>query len=159
MARLQNMFKVLTAEFDFNGRKYKAGDVVHTNSDLEAAFPSLFSRIEVELVQAPSPDEAPAVKQNSKAKILPQTASDDESVHNDVPAPEKPAQATLGEGAGNVKGKEVTKMFPLALDEDFRVFKHDGKYFVYDADDMSLVNAKGSSKTGVAGVIKKAVAR
>ena len=120
---------------DHRGQIRNKGDIFDDPCELDKVFPNKFVRVTDEssfVSNVPPPPPS---------KTLPTT------VH--VP---QEGDSTIGDPSK--EGKDVTEKFPTAVAEDFKVFRHIGKYFVYNADNMSKVNPVGVAKAEVDGVIK-----
>jgi hypothetical protein len=117
-------FEFLGKSFVYKGHTYVKGDIVESRTQLNVVFRNLFI-----LVKEPA---------NTTAAPAP--------VVKEIPKDTKPE--TLVEVL--VPGKEVTTSFKDAVEQDFRVFVHDRKYFVYDKDDLSKPLSVGMKKADVA---------
>jgi hypothetical protein len=54
------------------------------------------------------------------------------------------------------QGKDMTVKFPKAVEQDFKVFKRDGSFYVYNGDDLSQpLNETGVDRDEVDGVVAK----
>ena len=147
-------FKLVAGRHVANGRTYLPGEIINSHSNLAKIFPGNFK---------PVADDTP-----EKAEKQPVAAGPVETpVGQPVPSPkptepvsqpEKPATKAAKAEKAKDWGLNVTKSFPLAVDEDFRVFKKDWLYFVFDADNMDKpMNDVGVAKTGVDKVIHEAL--
>jgi hypothetical protein len=108
------------------------GHVFETDRDLVAMFPNKFERVHVPGDEG-AEDEAspPKPKKESKPK------------KDDAPPP-KPL------------GRDVTKRFPKAAEEDFKVFSDGGAFFVAEADEPTVaLNEKPLKKKDVIPFIKE----
>lgn len=147
-------YQVLEGSHYHDGRLHGKGDVIQTNVDLIAQFPNKFLKVGDSTPPTNSPAPlvlGPAGSHGVDESKLPPK---DLALTSEKPKPEKKG-ATKSEAP---KGKDVTDKFPDAAEEDFKVFKNEGQYFVYDADDLSQPkNEQGVDKAGVAGVVKKAL--
>lgn len=142
------------------GKVYRAGDgkrpgdVVASEHDLVAQWPGKFVEVD---------EDVPATKsavnlvggspQGQQQEAAPPSKAAEPSKQPD--AQEKGGDGETG-GAGDL-GQDVTENFPKAVEQDFRVFKREGQYFVYDADDMSKPVGPGAKKAGVDDVIVAAL--
>ena len=115
------------AETGADGRLivYKAGDVIESDNDLAKMFPNKFIRMG-DLVVNPAP-----------VKTDVQRAAE-EGFKDVMPPPEEPLEEPLEED-GNPLGRDVTKRFPLAEEEDFLVFARGGAFSVVEADDPTTL--------------------
>ena len=146
-------FKVLAKDFTYKSKQYIQGDIITTDADLASIFINLFSRIEE------APADAQAIKQAPVAN-LPPVATPIQTLPSPQPAAQDATRATVGVPVPPVaRGKDVTKNFKRAVDEDFLVYKVAGGYNVHDADagDKPL-NASPITKPEVDKFILKQVA-
>jgi len=134
-----------------NDRTYKKGDVVETDIDLASLFPAQFDATGTAAPSAPvAPvaDDGPVTAEPPKkaAQVAPS------------PPPVPPSTSDTDGTKADVRGRDVTKRFPLAVDEDFQIFYKKGKYRVYDIDaPAKALNPRGCTKVGVDKVIKRAL--
>ena len=105
-------FKLLGGSFVDRGRTYKMGDIIDSPTDLRRAFRCMFQMIE-EYTAAPAP-AAPVPEAPSTAPAEKGPTGANVAAKGGTPASTKPAPRG---------GKDVTKTFPLAVDEDFQVYK------------------------------------
>jgi hypothetical protein len=146
------LFQVLAGLHAQDGRIYKKGDFVECDTDLAKTFRNKFMQVsrpevpkasaqpakpEVVVFRQPVPVELPTRPKPTQnlapavAATTPVTAA-------------TPAPATVPAPADNPIGLDVTKRFPIAVDQDYKVFKSKGLLYVYDADDLSKpINAEG----------------
>lgn len=129
-------FKVLAQEFTYKGKTYKAGQFVQSATDLSKVFFGLFAK--VESVSTPAPEAKPPTE-------TPETPTQPVSAPTTPPEPVVEAESALTEAVAPVvapvvhppKGRDVTKNFKRAVDEDYLVYKTTAGYTVYDKDDPS----------------------
>lgn len=127
------------------GQFYKTGDVLDSIHDPRLTWPGKFSLV--------NPNDPATTPDPNKAVLPPTKALTPEALAAAQTAPPVKPDAP-GAKLGTPKGKEKTAEFPKAEEEDCRVYKQGGLYYVYDADDLSkAVNAEGVNKTEVDGVI------
>jgi hypothetical protein len=124
-------YKVRFGTHREHGVIYKSGEIFESYSDLTKMFPGRFEVIDGKALVAPEPMTKALVRpvkgRNQAAVDLDVTA--DAELDDNNPPPLAPAKP---------EGKDVTKHFPKAVEEDFRVYKlQDGSYNVFDADDLS----------------------
>ena len=122
-------------------RIYKAGDIVESAQDLVMMFPNKFQLVEDEEVQTPSfnpsKEQKAAVAEAAKKGGV------------EVSAPEE-------EEDSNPLGRNVTKRFPLAKEQDFLVFSEGGAFHVTEADDpKDPLNDKPLKRKDVEGFIEQ----
>jgi hypothetical protein len=143
-------YKLLLGTHMHHGERLKAGDVIESAYDLTKVFVNKYVRVD--------DFAAPVASQG------------------DNPAPGRPVRHPAGPGRPQAKpqappaiqksatdvalGRDVTKNFPQAVDEDFKVYKKGTVYFVYDLDDVSSpLNAEGVAKTEVDAIIQEALSK
>lgn len=137
------LYRVLSGATNIDGRTYSKDETVETHLPLDKMFVNAFERVDAG--QAPAPVQSPAP--------APMT----------TPAPARRARAnpsaTSATSATRPKGKDVTADFPLAVEQDFLVFKTGRELFVYDSDDLTRpLNEKGITKQSeVAKFIRQAL--
>jgi len=112
----------------------KDGEVVESASNLAEIFKGKFEEV---LVPPPASDS-----KTTKVDAAPSPPTKINVVSAPLPAD---------------RGHEVTKLFPVAVDEDYRVFRRPDKmYYVYDVDSMDKsINEAGLKKAEVGGFIRK----
>jgi len=95
---------------------YKAEDgcVIESTRDLVKAFPEKFERVDLTAAEA--------------KKIAA------ENTQKETPKPEAIQQKETADAA-NPLGRDVTKRFPRAVEEDFMVIADGGAFFVVEKDD------------------------
>lgn len=133
---------------------YKAseGNVIETENDLVKMFPGKFERVEVTgspvrpiveaKVKAPAP--APATTQPS----VPASSKKAKDAKETKAVEEVSVESKLG--------RDVTKRFPHALEEDFKVFSTGGEFFVTEADEIDkALNDKPLKKGQVEAFVDK----
>ena len=123
---------------------YEAGQVFESDCDLAAMFPNKF--VEVEGLEAVGHAQAAAAPEEAKTDVQkaaeegakdlkppadPET-SQEEPPKETPPAPEAPAAPAP---AGEPLGRNVTKRFQRAVEEDLQVFANGNEFFVVEADD------------------------
>ena len=132
-----------------DGKTYKKGDLVESEADLTKIFTNKFEKV-YETEEEASPGVSfPAVKvAQAKSKVtvvdLPVDSKEEEEKELEEveeKIEEKPEK----------RGKEVTKNFSEAVEQDLKVFKKGRQYFVYDMDPAVPLNEKGLNK----GQVKK----
>lgn len=101
---------------------YRAGDIVESDRDLMEAFPNKFERVDV--AEEPASPSTP-FKPSAEEKTAVQKAAEEGA--KDVSPPEDPKSNPLG--------RDVTKRFPKALEEEFLVFADGGAFSVSEADE------------------------
>ena len=143
-------FTVLCRNYvDGDGVKYERGSVVESPHPLDKMFRGGFRRQDgATKVKAPVVEAVPSVPSETEPlKVAPK------AVVKEVP----PTRVREERPPALERGRKVTRSFPLAVDEDYHVFKRDGKYFVYDVDEMeSPINSEGLQKDEVDACIRKA---
>ena len=101
----------------------RAGDVIETDRDMAKLYPGRFEAVVVNI--EPSP-----VRKKKLKKVTPKEEQsrdkNEEQKETETPQP-----------AAVPKGKDVTAKFPAAVEEDFKVYQLNNRYFVYDTDDLS----------------------
>jgi len=121
---------------------YKPGDIVESDRDLVDAFPGKFERV----VDGVEDTHANPFKPTTKEKTAVQKAAEEGAKDVGAPDPEDP----------NPLGREVTKRFPTALDEDFLVFADGGAFSVAEADEPTVpLNDKPLKRKDVGSFIRK----
>lgn len=155
------LFKLLAGAHIQDGREYKAGDVVEADHDLAASFrlkfeevdghgrPSKGRRIDN---PTPLPGMDMGLEEPNKAEKAPKGKA-----AKAVEIAEPEAESDAKPEANAKRGRDVTEEFPLAAEEDFKVYRRRGLYTVVDIDDPSKPVAEGIAKTEVDKVIKKAL--
>lgn len=151
-------FKLIAGTSNIFGETYKRGDIIDTPVDLTKMFRNAFVQVHSDPTPAlrtlPVKAEAsepvqPPVKATPSSLATPATSQADED-----PAEKDPVSTP------KPRGRDVTKSFPKALEEDYSVFQVNKLYFVYDNDDFSKsVNDKGISKSKVDECIVNALDR
>lgn len=101
-------------------KTYKPGDTVESEQDLCKVFPNKFERI---------PDEAPSSFSPSTEEQKAAVSKAAKKGAKGVAPPE------TEEPEPNPLGRDVTKRFPTAQEEDFQVFADGGAFSVVEADD------------------------
>ena len=139
-------FKVTMGTHQEAGRVYKSGQTLETNTELHKMFPGKFQLL----------DGSPASSQPPMPPVQP-------PAHPYPPIKADKAANTTAEqskATGKPEGRDVTKQFPKAVEEDFKVFKLiDGLYNVYDVDDQSKpCNNKPIPKAEIDIAIRSAMA-
>ena len=142
-------YKVIHGSHGHAKKVYERGEVFESFDPLETMFPGKF-----EIVGAGAPVAVPA-------ETMPNTPSRQlkprqQAVEVAKPAVESPNQPSLSSGP---EGQDVTKRFPRAAEESYRVYHlDDGTYNIYDDEDLSRpVNAAPVAKAQVNAVIKTAL--
>jgi len=114
-------YKLIAGQFAHEGRTYKAGQIVSTEMNLQKMFPNSFEKLHIDRPQL------------TVADIRASKADDGETQQDSGPV--TPVAKTVATPAG----KNVTKNFASAVEQDFRVYKtKDKRYHVYDADNMDV---------------------
>lgn len=159
-------FLVLSGSANVGGRDYHKDDVIETSMDLDLMYVNKFQRVSADGRPVATPKVKPAKPDASTVAVLEQ----DHREHN--LSEENPLDVEEDERAGKKKvpaksavkaadpslGLNVTKRFETAVENDFKVYKRQGQYFVYDAADLDIpLNAEGVSRDGVEKVVKKAL--
>lgn len=156
-----------------DGRMYRKDDVIESEADLTTKFVNKFERVDPQVPpsapylqdHAPTrPDEEPQREGFSAevAEVLQEGATEAlEPVADAKPqeAAAEPAQPRTAPTTKRLKPRDVTKHFPEAVEQDFRVTKTGKQYFVWDIDDPDEpLNAEGvTTKADVRRVIQEAL--
>lgn len=123
---------------------YKAGDVIESDKDLVAMFKGKFER--VDLIPPATEPTTPTVP------VIPPPSQEQPPKATKAEAPDK---SPVREGAPSVLGRNVTKRFPRAVEEDFVVYANGGAFFVCEADDPNTpLHDKPLKKATVTGFIE-----
>lgn len=141
MAKTLYRFQVVAGVHIEGGREYKTGEIITSPHDLTATFRGKFRPLDD--VQSVASAVGPSVG----APVPATPENPDQTSGNDANADKKAPPA----------GKDVSDEFPIAGDEDYKVFQLDDETFnVYDADDLaSPVNAEPlKTKSAVTKAIK-----
>lgn len=163
-------FRVLAGTHSQHGKLYRGpnveqgrplGEVVESPHDLTKQWVNKFQEVDA---------STPATKSTLSAAVggmPPQgEANAPSSTVGDVKGPEHVKGGTddddddgeaEGDDATSPQGTDVTDRFPKAKEQDYKVFKHNGLYFVYDADDLVHPLTPGVKKTGVDEVVADAL--
>lgn len=132
---------------------YKKDNVIETIHDLVTMFPGKFRRVD-DATKATAPMRMAAMGSiGAPADVTKDNAAGNAPTDED----EDDEKGEDGEDGTLVKGVDVTDRFPTASENDYKVFKSEGQYFVYDGDTMKRVNEEGVNRTGVDQVIKDAL--
>jgi hypothetical protein len=146
-------YKVKAGSHQEGGKIYKAGDVVQSYNDLDHMFPGKFEVLG-DRVHSSAPAPVISTGGNVARNSAPQARP--------VEAEEEPEEANPPPLAAKAKptGRDVTKHFPKAVEEDFRVYKTPaGNYNVYDADNLAKpCNPRPISKAEVDACIRSTLA-
>lgn len=116
----------------------KDGRIIDTEMDLVKRFPNKFERVEVNPTAESSPKEeaAPVVEEAAPVVVEDEVAQVEEK--------SKPKSKT------HPLGRDVTKRFPKADKNDFKVFSQGGAFSVVEADEDTVpLNEKPLHKKGV----------
>jgi len=141
------------AETDANGqiRIYNPGDIIETESDLVTMFPGKFEKVLV-MKEGEKPSVGTALPVPKTVTKQTPTEKPAKSTETGVGATETPAPVSEVKSLG----RDVTKRFPLALDEDFQVFADGGAFFVTESDaPQTPLHPKPLHKKDVEPFIKK----
>jgi len=153
-------FKVLAGPHVHSGRVYSKGDIIESEHDLAATWRNSFARV-------PDDEEASAGKrQQVIGEVI--GGSPNQPTKPEVEKP--PAEPAVNEDEGEVEtdqsgksgplGTEVTKNFPKAIEQDFKVFKHESQYLIYNAEDLTKpIDGCPVAKAGVNALIEKELAK
>lgn len=141
-------FEVLEGKHVQNGRIFQKGDIVESKSDLCATWKNKFCEVNTSA-------------RSSVGKAVPNTASPpaQSAVDADETDKEKKAKGKKVEEESEViEGTDVTDQFTSAVEQDFKVYKNQGAYFIYNNDDLSKpFNENGVKKADVEKTIKEAI--
>lgn len=142
---------------DEAGNSYTKNAIIESPHDLTRTFRLKFRRVS---------DVTPVTKKGPKVvnmvpNLAPPEAIGEVAEPADVGTINTPALPPVAPPASETGlGMEVTDQFPTAKEQDYKVYKRTGKYFVYDADDLTKAfNPDGSKKTDVDGVIASALGK
>jgi len=131
-----------------DGRVYSAGDVIETDDPLDKTFVNKF----VHVTDVPDPSVevgvvGVAVEVESDQPLTTVTVdTTPEVVTVEEPKPKQKPR--------DLRGRNVTKRFPVAMEQDFLVFKKKELFYVYDVSTETLINTEGVSEEAVDGVIQ-----
>jgi len=106
--------------------------MIDTDLPLDTMFPNKFKRIERAPEKADSEDPVESSKEKEKAPEK---------------APEGDEEVSLGE--------DVTRHFPLAFEEGFKVFRRGSYFHVYEGDETTPMNDKGLRREKVKPFLRK----
>jgi hypothetical protein len=145
-------FKVLAGPHVHSGRVYSKGDIIESEHDLAATWRNSFARV-------PDDEEASAGK---RQQVIGEVIGGSPN--------QPPAEPAVNEDEGEVEtdqsgksgplGTEVTKNFPKAIEQDFKVFKHESQYLIYNAEDLTKpIDGCPVAKAGVNALIEKELAK
>ena len=147
-------FKVLAGSHtDINGQVHKKGEVFESAVDLTEVFLNKFTKVNQDV-----PVKAPVEKvvrtspplSESQPTPTPVEPAEQKEAPTEAPPEVPPAEPAVD------KGQDVTRRFPLALEEDFLVFRREKRYHVYDKDQPDTVlNESPLRRTGVEPFISK----
>ena len=128
----------------------KDGNIIESDIDLYAKFPNKFERADEVFASFDSKKKKPTVQKAVKKEV-------EEPALEVADEPEEVADEPEEEKAQEPLGKDVTKNFPRAGEEDFKVFYSKGKgYFVTESDDpFTALNKKRLKKELVTKFIEK----
>lgn len=148
-------FEVLAGAHSQDGHVFHKGEIVTSATDLCAQFINKFRRLDV---------AEPTVQSVAQEVGMLVGGPGPATAQDSPPIVAGQGKATSGEGKPQESqptaptGKDVTAQFEKAAEQDFKVFKRDGKFFVYDGDNLSKpVNAEGVVKAAVDGVVAGAL--
>ena len=118
----------------------KDGRIIDTEMDLVKRFPNKFERVEVNPTAKSSPkDEAAPVVEEAAPVVV-----EDEVAQVEEKSKSKSKSKT------HPLGRDVTKRFPKADKNDFKVFSQGGAFSVVEADEDTVpLNEKPLHKKGV----------
>lgn len=158
-------FRILSGAHEQNGKLYHRGDVVESPYDLVALFVNKFERLPDAPAPAPVPSPTPAPSAVAKAVSRSTEPLSPATQGQSTPPAGKPAETSKNTTAEDVEkdpvpeGKEVTNSFRKAREQDYRVWKRDGLYFIYDVDNLyKPINPDGAaSRADVDAVVEAAV--
>jgi hypothetical protein len=140
---------------DEAGNSYAKGAIIESPHDLTRTFRLKFRRVsDVTPVSKKGPKVVNMVSNLAPPEAVAEVveAEKEEPGENPPMAPTPSIPASLG--------IDVTDQFSTAKEQDYKVYKRTGKYFVYDADDLTKAfNPDGSKKTDVDGVIATALGK
>lgn len=141
---------------DEDGRKYGKDDVVESPHDLTATFRGKFRKLDLTPMTDFRPPQAPPIAYSDRPLTAAQTAP----VAPRQGSPGMASQPDETDGAGaphdEALGEDVTKRFPKAAEQDYKVFKKGPKFFVYDADEPGkAINPDGAKRDEVDTIIEK----
>lgn len=133
---------------DLQGRVFKKGDVLESRYDLTKQFANKFKLVDV---FTPVTKRPVTINDSRKvAQLLPDQPP---------PAPVAPpvvrqtvvkAQADEPEEEPGPVGVDVTASFPKAIEEDYKIFKNEGRYYIYDVEALNKpLNGDGVKKVDV----------
>ena len=130
-----------------DGKTYKNGDIIDTDVDLAKKFPHKFEPIHDEL-EASEGTPFPSISiTRPKSKVTVVDMPTEEETKEDTPVAD--VEAETGEKKAGEKvdrGKDVTKKFPSAVENELKVFEKGRKFFIYDLDPNAPLNEKGLTK-------------
>jgi hypothetical protein len=150
-------FEVLGGTHNHYGTIYKKGEILESDRDLTKVFRGKFKKVE-----ASTPVSKGEVFNPLDVVVNPQPPVEDDKPSEEPTAPKTPEDEKNGAPAADslerAEGKDVTKDFQEAIDEEVRVFQKGAWYNVYDgaAEDLGHpLNDKGLRKKDVSKFIKK----
>lgn len=144
---------------DEDGKKYgkgtEAGEIVESPHDLTATFRGKFRKLEADPGADFRPLPGPPIAYTDRPLYPPQTAPVAPQPGGPAMA-SQPAETDEAGAPGEAMGEDVTKRFPKAVEQDYKVFKKGSKFFVYDADEPGkVINPDGAKRDEVDAIIDK----
>ena len=134
----------------------KDGRIIDTEMDLVKRFPNKFERVEVNPTAKSSPKDeaapvveeaAPVVVEDEVAQVVEEAAP---VVVEDEVAQVEEKSKSKSKSKTHPLGRDVTKRFPKADKNDFKVFSQGGAFSVVEADEDTVpLNEKPLHKKGV----------
>lgn len=121
---------------DSNGKIYKSGDCITSETDLTVTFKNKFEKIQ-------DPHEIARITSNDAAESKP-------NIREPKDKKKKPKPSVHPE-----YGKDVTKDFELAKELSLIVYKKDSWFNIYDSENEEVVNGKQLRKKKVDGFLEK----
>jgi hypothetical protein len=139
------LFKLLVGMHQEGTKTYKAGAVIESDNELDKLFVNKFQRLRMDPPSAPAAAGRMEVATTPSAPVSP-TATGGIPQPGEQTPPPVAAPVTTPAAAGP-KGRDVTARFPIAVEQDYKVFKDGGLYFVYAAEDLTkAINPDGAAR-------------
>ena len=120
------------------------GEVIESDIDLTKKYPEKFEKVEIPGIEVSKKEVEEAAKKGAEG-IADPNKEDEDNFDEDEEDEREPL------------GKDVTSKFPIAKEQDFKVFYKKGKgFFVTEADDeFTALNKKGLKKVDVESFIEE----
>lgn len=132
---------------------FKKNAIIDSDRDLTKLFRGKFERIyTAEQLEAVAP--VPKVAEKPTPAPTP-VAEPAPAVSEPTTEEKKPEASKESRKPRKRRGRDATKSFPLALEEEFLVFQRGSRFDVYEPEDDAPLNEKGLKKAEVESYIKE----